>query len=220
MHRWGLHPTATSLFSQAELQRLIKQSPSRSHVLPNNQAATSEETLPPNKRLTFCTSLRTWTRLSANADATQQKCRKVTGSVSEVWPTPQWKLIAPLSRSSDTTHTCMYVHSHTYTPVTGKPRASHLSCFLHNSTMDSSPDCHSHYFGSGCSGRYPYHRQTSSPRPGRTPSSPIKQITLKRSAFHLLSPPSLGDMFRPFLKERQRVSSHFVPPFTIFPMIV
>ncbi len=103
------------------------------------------------------------------------KSERSERSVCEVRATPQWKM-------HDTSAT-----QHTHQLHAGKPHtwASHLKLgFLQHSTMGSSPDCYSQalsisqpLFWQGMCWPffYPYHRQTSSPRPGHTPSSPIKQ---------------------------------------------
>lgn len=108
------------------------------------------------------------------------------GSVSEVRVTPQWKLHAASLKSvfQYTTHLFMLAH-------TGDREAPHIGFirgygFLQHSTMGSSPNCYNPalsisqpVFGRGCTSHFSsYHRQTSSPRPGHTPSSPIKQSHL------------------------------------------
>ena len=191
-----------------------------------------------------------WAHTHTHATPSAQTLRRANaerseGSVSEVRATPQWKIhvtSASLTTHTHThthtpphTHSCMHTHIHACTHQWQGSTTHGLLIrgwgFLQHRTMGSSPDCYIQalsisppLFWQGMCWPFffPYHRQTSSPRPGHTPSSPIKQSHLRgrsRGRFSSGDPimhPSFTFSFQTFPGELHGWCQHHFPSFASF----
>lgn len=128
------------------------------------------------------------------------KCRKVrkVSEVSEVRATPCRKMHRAYTHTQKLTHT----HTHAHTPSRDR-EAPHMA-FSSQAAASCSPAqwalplivaarpslYRSHYSGGGCVAHFfcPYHRQSSSPRPGHIPPRSLEAAdTLERSVTCQLS---------------------------------